>query len=226
MFPISDSVRSQKFPFIALILIVMNAVVFTAMVFGSRDSIVEKYALTPNLVSLTNPKSLLPFITSQFLHGGFFHIFSNMWFLWVFGDNVEEKLGKTRFALLYILSGILGAFLQYVVSPHSVVPMLGASGAVSGVLGAYFVLFPRHSIKSVVFFFFMISTINIPAGFYILYWFVIQLFSGVASLPGMAESSGGVAFFAHVGGFILGYFLAKKFFTKKEKNWIEGEIIN
>lgn len=226
MFPISDSVRSHKFPLVTLALIVINIFVFAQMIFAGADSIVEKYALTPTTVNFTNPLTLLPFITSQFLHGGFFHIFSNMWFLWVFGDNVEEKLGKINFLFMYLLSGILGAFLQYVVSSDSSIPMLGASGAVSGVLGAYFVLFPGHRIKSIVFMFLIITTINIPASFYIFYWFIIQLFSGFASLPGLAESAGGVAFFAHVGGFILGYFSTKLFFNKKEKNWIEGEIIN
>lgn len=226
MFPISDSVRSHKFPFITLALILANVIVFGQMVIMGSDSIVEKYALIPSHINFLDPTTLLPFITSQFLHGGFFHIFSNMWFLWVFGDNIEERVGHMRFFLLYILSGILGAFLQYLVSSDSAIPMLGASGAVSGVLGAYLVLFPHHRIKSIVFMFFIISTINIPASFYIFYWFIIQLFSGFASLPGLDESIGGVAFFAHVGGFILGYFATRTFFNKKEKNWIEGEIIH
>lgn len=226
MFPISDSVKSHKFPFVTLVIIIINILVFAQMIFMGSNSIVEKYALTPTGINFFNPSSLLPFVTSQFLHGGFFHIFSNMWFLWVFGDNVEERVGHIRFLFLYILSGILGAFLQYIISSDSSIPMLGASGAVSGVLGSYFVLFPTHRIKSVVFMFFVITTINIPAAFYIFYWFVIQIFSGFASLPGLKEATGGVAFFAHVGGFILGYFVTRTFYNKTKKNWIEGEIIN
>lgn len=226
MFPISDSVKSRKFPLFTIIVIAVNVLVFALMLLGDTDSIVASYALTPSLVNFKDPQTLIPFISSQFLHGGFFHIFSNMWFLWIFADNIEERLGKIRFLILYILSGIVGAFLQYIISFDSAIPMLGASGAVSGILGAYFVLFPRHKIRSVVFLLFAITTLNIPASFYILYWFIVQLFSGFASLPSISPQTGGVAFFAHVGGFAFGYFITKYLFAREKKSWIEGIIID
>lgn len=225
MFPISDSVKTNKTPFITIILIAINIYVFVRyLLLGNTDGFVEQYALTPEKVNLLNPNTLYPFITSQFLHGGFFHIISNMWFLWVFGDNVEEKIGRIKYLFLYLIAGIAGGFLQYILSPESTIPMLGASGAVSGVLGAYFVLFKHHSIRSIVFLFFVITTVNIPAGIYIFYWFILQLFSGVASIPSLSMETGGVAFFAHVGGFLFGYLIAKQV-SKPKKDYIEGEIV-
>jgi len=226
MFPISDSVKAGKTPFITLAIIAVNVYVFVVyLLFGDTDAFVNEYALVPNKIDFLNLNTLYPLITSQFLHGGFFHIFSNMWFLWVFGDNVEDKIGRIRFVLLYLLAGIAGGILQYILNSGSSIPMLGASGAVSGILGAYYVFFPKHTIKSVVFLFFVITTINIPAGIYIFYWFIIQLFQGVASIPSLSVETGGVAFFAHVGGFGAGYLIAK-FLNKPKKDYIEGEILD
>lgn len=225
MFPISDSVKSQKTPFVTFILIAVNVYVFVRYLFlGDTNAIIEEYALTPSLVNFSDYSTLIPFITSQFLHGGFFHILSNMLFLWVFGDNVEERMGRIKFLLMYLAAGIAGGLLQYVLSATSSIPMIGASGAVSGVLGAYYVFFPHHKIKSIVFLFFVLTTINIPAGFYLLYWFAIQFFQGIASLPTLSVETGGVAFFAHVGGFALGFIIAK-LFNRPEKKYIEGEIV-
>ena len=225
MFPISDSVKATKKPFVTIFLIAINIYVFVRyLLLGDTDQFVNEYALIPDKIVLTNFRTLYPFITSQFLHGGFFHIISNMWFLWVFGDNVEEKIGRIKYLGFYLAAGVIGALLQYVLNPESTIPMLGASGAVSGILGAYFVLFKHHSIKSVVLLFFVITTVNIPAGIYIFYWFILQLFQGVASLPSLSVETGGVAFFAHVGGFGVGYILAK-LLNKPKKDYIEGEIV-
>ena len=225
MFPISDSVRTNKTPFITIILIAINVYIFIRfLLLGDTDNFVSEYALTPEKINLLDYNTLYPFITSQFLHGGFFHIISNMWFLWVFGDNVEEKIGGINYLILYLGAGITGALLQYFLNPESAIPMLGASGAVSGVLGAYFLLFKHHSIKSIILLFFVITTVNIPAGIYIFYWFILQLFQGVASIPGLSTETGGVAFWAHVGGFGTGYLLTK-LFSKPRKDFIEGEII-
>ena len=226
MFPIADSVRSNKTPYVTFLLIGINIYIFIRyLVFGDTDSFVLQYALIPSKVNFYDPSTLLPFITSQFLHGGFFHIVSNMLFLWVFGDNVEEKIGRIRFLLMYLAAGTAGGLLQYILSPDSAIPMIGASGAVSGVLGAYYVLFPHHKIKSVVFLFFVITTINIPAGFYLLYWFGLQFFQGIASLPSLSMETGGVAFFAHIGGFIFGVLIAKLYSIPK-KDYTEGEIVS
>ena len=225
MFPISDSVKATKKPFVTIFLIAINVYVFVRyLLLGNADAFVNEFALIPDKIALTNFQTLYPFITSQFLHGGFFHIISNMWFLWVFGDNVEEKIGRIKYLGLYLIAGVVGALLQYLLNPESSIPMLGASGAVSGVLGAYFVLFKHHSIKSIVILFFTITTINIPAGIYIFYWFILQLFQGVASLSSLSVETGGVAFFAHVGGFGVGYLIAKTL-NKPKKDYIEGEIV-
>lgn len=225
MFPISDSVKATKRPFVTIILIAINAYIFVRyLLLGDTDSFVAEYALTPEKINLFDYQTLYPFLTSQFLHGGFFHIITNMWFLWVFGDNVEEKIGRLKYLGLYLTAGVAGALLQYLLNPESTIPMLGASGAVSGILGAYFVLFQHHSIKSVVLLFFVITTVNIPAGIYIFYWFILQLFQGFASIPTLSMETGGVAFFAHVGGFGVGYLIAK-ILNKPKKDYIEGEII-
>lgn len=225
MFPISDNIKTKSTPYITIILIGINVYIFFRyLLFGNTDEFIMQYALIPSNVNLSNLSTLLPFVTSQFLHGGFFHIASNMLFLWVFGDNVEERLGKIRYLLLYIFAGVFGGFSQFILNTSSTIPMLGASGAVSGILGAYLVLFNKHSIKSIVILFFTITTINIPAGIYILYWFGLQLFQGIASLPSISMQTGGTAFFAHIGGFVIGYLAAKQL-SKPKKDYIEGEIV-
>lgn len=147
-----------------------------------------------------------------------------MWFLWIFGDNVEARLGIIKFALLYLLAGITGNFAQYLLTPASNIPMLGASGAVSGILGSYFILFPSSNIRTFIFMFFFVTVTEIPAVIYIFYWFIIQLFSGIASLP-FAFATGGIAFWAHVGGFLTGLVLARNWKPKNRQDIIEGEIV-
>ena len=148
-----------------------------------------------------------------------------MWFLWVFGDNVEAHFGKIKFLILYLLSGIAGNILQYAFTPNSIIPILGASGAISGVLASYLVLFPTAKIRTFIILIFFFSITEIPALIYIAYWFILQLFSGIASIPGI--QNGGVAFWAHVGGFLAGLYLARRFKngTKKNPVIIEGEIV-
>src|SRR5690606_22414283 len=123
--------------------------------------------LVPAQIEFSDPSTLLPFLSSQFLHGGFFHIISNLWFLWIFGNNVEDRLGKVAFLIFYLFCGVAAALLQYFFNASSAVPMIGASGAVSGVLGAYYVFFPHAKIKSLLIFFFMITVAQIPATAYI-----------------------------------------------------------
>ncbi len=145
-------------------------------------------------------------ISSMFLHGGWFHLIGNMWFLAIFGDNVEDALGSLRFILFYLLCGIAAAGLQIATSPGSVSPMVGASGAISGVMGAYAVLFPRAPVHVLVFFGFFFTRIVVPAFLMLGYWFLIQLLGGIPSLGGV---TGGIAFWAHVGGFLTGVVLSK-----------------
>jgi len=140
-------------------------------------------------------------VTSMFLHGGWFHIIGNMWFLWIFGDNVEDSMGHLRFAVFYVLCGLAAAAAQIVSDPESAIPMVGASGAIGGVMGAYILLYPRVHVHMLVFLGFLVTTIAVPAVLMLGYWLLIQVFSGVASL---GAQGGGVAFWAHVGGFVAG----------------------
>jgi len=144
-------------------------------------------------------------VSSMFMHGSWFHILGNMWFMWVFGNNVEDVMGRVRFVLFYLLCGAAAAMAQVMASPHSVVPMVGASGAIGGVMGSYAITYPRARVETLVFFGFFIRTISVPAVFMLGYWFVLQLVAGLPSLA--AESAGGVAFWAHVGGFVAGVVL-------------------
>jgi membrane associated rhomboid family serine protease len=140
-------------------------------------------------------------LTSMFLHGGWFHLIGNMWFLWVFGNNVEDSMGHARFVAFYLICGLAAAALQVATNPDSALPMVGASGAIGGVMGAYVVLYPRVRVELLVFLGFYITTIVVPASFMLIYWFLIQLVGGAV---GLRSEGGGVAFWAHVGGFAAG----------------------
>jgi membrane associated rhomboid family serine protease len=145
-------------------------------------------------------------LTSMFLHGGWFHLIGNMWFLWLFGNNVEDSMGRGRYLGFYLLCGVAAAAAQTFVSPASIVPMVGASGAISGVMGAYVVLYPRVRVHMLVILFVFITRIAVPAYLMLGYWFLLQLFGG-----SMAQGEGGVAFWAHVGGFVAGALLISMF---------------
>jgi membrane associated rhomboid family serine protease len=143
-------------------------------------------------------------ITSMFMHGSWFHLIGNMWFFWVFGNNVEDSMGHFRYAMFYLLCGLGAAAAQSLTDPNSLVPMVGASGAIGGIMGAYIVLYPRVRVHMLVFLGFYITTIVVPAFVMLGYWFIIQLLSG---LPSLGSKEGGVAFWAHVGGFLAGAIL-------------------
>jgi membrane associated rhomboid family serine protease len=147
-------------------------------------------------------------LTSMFMHGGWFHLLGNMWFLWIFGNNVEDSMGHVRFVVFYLLCGLAAATLQVVADPTSVIPMVGASGAIGGVMGAYVLLYPRVHVHMLIFLGFFVTTIAVPAIFMLGYWFLVQLLSGWSSLGG---EGGGVAFWAHVGGFVAGAVLVLLF---------------
>lgn len=211
MFPLSDSIKSPRFPFINVLIILATVYVFfQQMVSPDFEAFIYQYALIPAQIDFNNFQSLTPFITSMFLHGGWLHLISNMWFLWVFGDNVETHVGAIFYPFLYFASGIAGGLAQYFFMPSSDIPMLGASGAVAGVLGAYFVLFGHSRIKTLVPIFGFVTITDIPASFMLGYWFLLQILSGAASL-GVTGEGGGVAFWAHAGGFIAGWVIAKMF---------------
>ena len=148
-------------------------------------------------------------LTSMFMHGGWFHLLGNMWFLWVFGNNIEDSMGHTRFVVFYLLSGVAAAATQVLVSPHSVVPMVGASGAISGVMGAYILLYPRVRVHTLVTLGFFVTTVALPAYVMLGYWFLLQLLMG--AVGSLSRVEGGVAVWAHVGGFVAGMALIKLF---------------
>ncbi len=223
MFPISDSVSSKKFPFVNLGLILLTCYVFYLQL-NNPEAFTYSYALVPSSVRFTDYTTLIQFVTSIFLHGGWLHIISNMWFLWIFGDNVEGSLGHFWYLILYLASGVIGGLAQYLFMPDSNIPMLGASGAVAGALGAYFLLFPHHKIKTLLPILGFITFTNVSAYIMLGYWFVLQVFSGAMSIPGSRIDEGGVAFWAHVGGFVAGLIIGK-IFARSEKVVLEGEVI-
>jgi len=218
MFPIRDQHPSHKFPLVTIFLIVINCVVFfLELTAADPDGFISHYALVPVTINFLNPASLLPFLTSMFLHGGWLHILSNMWFLWIFGDNVEATLGSIGFLCFYLFTGLAASLLQYLIDPTSAIPVLGASGAIAGVLGSYLVLFPRAQIETLITLGYYVSRINVSAQVMLIYWFITQLFSGVGSIT-VGVGEGGVAFFAHIGGFAAGWLLTQ-LFIKPRQTW-------
>jgi membrane associated rhomboid family serine protease len=157
----------------------------------------------------------LSILTSMFLHGGWLHVLGNMWFLWIYGRNVEDILGSGKFLLFYLLCGIAAGFVHVLFNPYSRVPTVGASGAIAGVMGAYLIKFPRAHIVTLVPIFIFITTLDIPAAFLLIYWFAIQFMSGFGSIGYSQISNGGVAWFAHVGGFLAGMALVKVMGTRQ-----------
>lgn len=208
--PIRDHNPSGKFPLITVSLITLNVLIFLYQLSLSEaqlNNFLFTYAIVPAQINFSDISTLTPFVTSMFLHGGLIHIASNMLFLWVFGDNVEAALGKIKFLLFYLIGGVAGSLLQLVIIAGSTIPMLGASGAIAAVLGAYVVLYPRARVDVILPIFFIPIVMAVPAGFMIIYWFATQLFSGAASIVSQTASFGGVAFFAHIGGFAAGFIM-------------------
>ena len=200
MFPISDVIPSRTTPVVTMALIAINALVFLYQL-TLRDPALElfvgTYALIPAWFSWT------ALFTSQFLHAGWLHAIGNMLYLWIFGDNVEDRLGHGPFLLFYLGAGAVAALLQTLFNPFSNVPMVGASGAIAGVMGAYFVLYPHSRVLTAVFLVIFFDIVEIPAIFFLGIWFLMQFFSGVGSI-GANSASGGVAFWAHIIGFAVG----------------------
>jgi membrane associated rhomboid family serine protease len=200
MFPISDVIPSRTTPVVTIGLIALNAFVFLYEITLSDrqlQAFVQSYGVVPAYLMWSSV------VTSMFLHSGWLHFLGNMLYLWIFGDNVEDRLGHGRFLLFYLACGAAAALGQAGTNPSSVVPMLGASGAIAGVMGAYFVLFPHSRVLTAVFIVFFMDIIEIPAIFFLGIWFLMQFLSGVGSL-GADSASAGVAFWAHIVGFAVG----------------------
>jgi len=211
MFPIRDTQPSYSRPIVTILIIIVNILVFLfewSLDDYSRNTFITLYGLVPDHFQWVNV------FTSMFLHGGWLHVLGNMWFLWIFGDNVEDILGHGKFLVFYLLCGVAAATAQVALSYDSRVPMVGASGAIAGVMGAYLVKFPHARILTLVFFFFIMFT-DVPAWAMLIYWFAIQVFSGVGSIGVTQASQGGTAYLAHVGGFIAGIVLIKTLGTRE-----------
>ena len=220
MIPLKDDVPSRGVPFVTLAFVGLNVAVSLyqlSLQMGlepgaqrAAEEFIREFGVTPCRltgdcrVPADAPAPVLTIFTSMFLHGGLLHLGGNMLYLWIFGDNVEDTLGHLRFVVLYLGSGIGAALAQTLVNPSAGIPMVGASGAVSGVLGAYLLLFPYATILTLVTFGFFWRFIHLPALVVLGLWIVLQFFSGYLSLAATGEAGGGVAFFAHIGGFFVG----------------------
>jgi len=217
MIPLRDTIRSRDVPMVNWLIIIINVVVFLFEAsLGPRqlDAFIRLAGAVPRnfFVNLGLDQAVSLF-TSMFLHGGWAHLISNVWALYIFGDNVEDRMGHLRYLVFYLLTGVIAELTHIFLSPTSTVPMIGASGAISGVLGAYLVLFPTSRVITLVPLFFVPWFVEIPALFYLGFWFVSQLFNGLFSLAmaGPVGTYGGVAWWAHVGGFAAGLLLVGVF---------------
>lgn len=207
MIPLRVLLLRSSTPVVTLAIIVINTMVFLyeeALPVFLRDRLFEVYGLVPDHF---HPTMLL---TSMFLHGGWLHIIGNMWFLWVFGSHLENALGSGKYLIFYLVSGIASALVQLLTSVGSPVPTIGASGAIAGVMGGFLILYPRVRVVTLIFIVIFITTIDIPAAFMLLYWFLLQLISGLGSIA-TSTSAQGIAWFAHVGGFLAGIILVRIF---------------
>jgi membrane associated rhomboid family serine protease len=217
MIPIRDDQPRFSTPFVTYFLIGINVLIFLmefALDPSSLRGLFYEFGMVPSHVTglilgghVSSPAvALVPVFTSMFLHGSWMHVIGNMWFLWIFGDNVEDYLGHFKYLAFYLVSGVAAALAQIVVNPLSTVPNVGASGAIAGVLGAYFILYPKARVLTWLFYFFF----YVPAWVMLGYWFVYQFLSGAAtSITQAGQNSGGIAFWAHVGGFVTGIVLIK-----------------
>ena len=230
MFPYRDENETQRTPIITLLLIALNVLVWIfvegagatiplakavcnlGLIPGELTGMVPvgtRFPIGDGLVCLTDPgPQVSHLITSIFLHGSWMHLLGNMWFLWLFGNNVEDSMGRFRFVVFYLVSGLIAALAQVVANPASAIPMVGASGAISGVMGGYLLLFPKVRVFCLLILGFFVTSVALPAWMMLIYWFLIQFVSGLAAFGG---DVGGVAFWAHAGGFVAGLILVKLF---------------
>lgn len=213
MIPLRALLFRKSTPAMTLLIIAINVLCFfyeMSLPHYLQNRFILHYALVPDRFHLTS------LVTSMFLHGGWLHIIGNMWFLWVFGSHVEDLMGSAKFAIFYLACGVISAVVQLFMTFGSPVPTLGASGAIAGVMGAFLLLYPRARVVTLIFIIIFITTIELPAAVMLVYWFAIQLLSGLTSF-GNINSTGGVAWFAHVGGFLAGILLLKLFQNKRPR---------
>jgi len=225
MIPIGDSTHRRTTPYVNVGIIIACVLVFLYELSLSTIDVgcfFQDWGVVPvQLVDWLESPSVVEepstVVTSMFIHGGWLHLIGNMLFLWVFGDNVEDAMGHGRYLVFYLLAGLAATTLQVFIDQESLIPMVGASGAIAGVLGAYLVLYPRATVSVLIPWLWFFGVFPVPAAFLIVFWFLLQLLSGVASLGAAAGVTEGIAFWAHVGGFIAGVVLVGAFRRQKPR---------
>lgn len=218
MIPIRDTSPTKSTPIVTYSLIAANILIFSYSMLLPEPELrqfIQTYAIIPRQIG--QGMALSSIFTSMFLHGSLGHLISNMLFLNIFGDNLEDHLGHIKYLLFYLISGLGGALLQLVFNLNSTVPNLGASGAIAGLMGAYLVLFPYHEIETLFFWGFFVRMVKVPAAVMLIYWILAQFLSGLGQL-GLTGAEGGIAYLAHVGGFLTGYLLIQLFGSKQNQN--------
>jgi membrane associated rhomboid family serine protease len=224
LIPYKDDNPTRTFPFFTIGIIAFNIFIFLCQVTSpsGTEKVVYAYGAIPHYImtfETTQPiHPILTIFSAMFMHGGIFHLAGNMLYLWIFGNNIEDRLGHLRFIVFYIFCGVVAAYAHAITDPHSLTPMIGASGAISGILGAYLLLFPRAGVYTIVFLGFFIQVVKIPALIVIGFWAIIQFVNGLISTGLMAK--GGVAWFAHIGGFLTGLLTIKLWLPRRTKQWL------
>ncbi len=220
MIPIKDQIPTRRVPIINYLLIAANIFVFVLQWLSGpyEDALIYQFALIPaSFVGSLSLGDLTDVFSSMFMHAGLAHIGGNMLYLWIFGDNVEDSMGHGRYVLFYLTGGVVASLTHIITNPGSQIPTVGASGAIAAVLGAYLVLYPRSRVLTIIPLGFFIRMTTLPAGVVLGLWFVLQFFNGVLSLGG--PDVGGVAFWAHIGGFVAGVVLAKLFAKRRKPEY-------
>jgi len=219
MIPLRSSERVYSRPVVTGSLIALNTIIFlyqNTLSYYRLDQFVNNWGIVPDDLHVVS------LLTSMFLHGGWLHLLGNMLFLWVFGRNTEDLIGGGRFLAFYLLCGLVAGVVQVIANPYARVPTIGASGAIAGVMGAYLIKFPRSQIDTLVLLFVFFTRLAIPAPFYILFWFGMQFLNGFESIGERSYTGGGIAYFAHIGGFIAGIFLIRLFPSRQRwRHWYE-----
>jgi len=219
MIPLRSSERVYSRPVVTGSLIALNTIIFlyqNTLSYYRLDQFVNSWGIVPDDLHVVS------LLTSMFLHGGWLHLLGNMLFLWVFGRNTEDLIGGGRFLAFYLLCGLVAGVVQVIANPYARVPTIGASGAIAGVMGAYLIKFPRSQIDTLVLLFVFFTRLAIPAPFYILFWFGMQFLNGFESIGERSYTGGGIAYFAHIGGFIAGIFLIRLFPSRQRwRHWYE-----
>ncbi|HQL39027.1 MAG TPA: rhomboid family intramembrane serine protease [Anaerolineaceae bacterium] len=220
MLPLRDTLRARRVPVVTWGIVILNVLVFfyeLSLSPAGLEQMIRKYALLPSALSLQDASTWFPLLSHMFMHGGWVHFLSNMWILVIFGDNVEDRMGSFKYLVFYLVGGIAAALIQFFLTSDPTLPMVGASGAIAAVMGAYLLFFPWARVHTFIPVFIFPWFIQVPAVIFLGLWFVTQLFSGVLTLaPQTASAEGGVAWWAHIGGFAFGLVMAGVFASRKK----------